>query len=444
MTGRCTLTIIAAILFIQSSPLLAEERAQGVGLWSACFYEQIKASSDAYLSARAFDYLQQLDTLNREMQARDQLPLGERLDFGEMQEPSVVGTLKQVDNTAGNKGLIDFQEEHNGRLDQWGAGEIDRVTFLDPLRMKKDLTREIKQERFPDPWPYVAVHWYPRAVSLGKENHEIPKDALELVPERWRPSDGQAPDETLLMYAFFSFLRKACHPESFDKAFLGRESGDTSFWSVAETRVPLKRWRKEDYYVYLYIPPETQPKRDSGSLKGFVRAQCLWSKGSEDLARYYERKLRLFAELVDEMARQDSIQAGLEPYMSLYSFVCRSFPCISAFKMESSHGLAHFAPGYRFVEGYPEDHPASGVFDNTSPMGKAWHLHRLICMAATDEASKVRWGERLFFPILLLQFHLPDPPEEGSLEFPYQDLKVGYKGYLDFCRKFSGSKEAKP
>jgi hypothetical protein len=281
---------------------------------------------------------------------------------------------------------------------------------------------------------------------LNLQEHPIPQ-SLDMQPALWETGDP-----ALQRYAFFSFYRKIL--KNFDEGFLDQLTGYKSFWNVAGGTKTLKRWR-HDYYEYSYILPRHSPGQGKG-LPSSILAQSLWSARAGGLSEFYQNKLLLLRELIDEMERMDSLQQGAAPYLSFYAFHCRSFPCISAFALKDSPA------GCEWVEGYADESPNHGLFflrkandmiAAGSPTGMVEDLrqmywtHLLLTEGKLFELSKYiglvedrrlprkdRFGKLsragLLSPILLLQFRLSGTPEESLVDFPYQDLKVGFQGYL--------------
>lgn len=318
------------------------------------------------------------------------------------------------------EGLIDFHDKHNNRIKKWTKEESLPSQYLRPFKMEAKLVKDIKQKLYPEPWRYVAVHWYPQAINLQLHNHPIPKDGLELTPDKWKVDDVD-----VQRYAFFSFYRKTRHEGKFNKDFLNNETGYGSFWYVKGKIIKLYRW-KYLYNKYEYIGPDRIPFAEAKSLKSFILNNTCWTeKGRVSLDSLYNAKLVIFHYVLSEMENAVLKRENYNTYLGLYTFICQTFPCISAFKLEKvkyGNGLEQ----YRFVDGYIGDAPASGEFNGGSVIG---HIMRLFNTRQTVYINLLK-------PILLLQFEIPDIDAIAKGRFPYKDLKVGFKGFLDLYKGF--------
>lgn len=421
--SRSICIVLAVILYAQFFPFCAHAQESTIDPWSVSFHDQIKKANDVYIQINIDSHLEVLDKLNKDMRSAFGARITPRLDADDKKEKEIAEHIQQ---------LIAFQKKHNGRMDAWSENNRAFGNFLDPLRMGAAQVKLRKEERFKSGWSYVAVHWYPDAINLGLQSHEIPNGALQLNPVSWQ----DAGNEDARKYAFFSFLRKASS-SGFNEEFLDNQTGYKSFWNISGETVHLSRWIFEDYYAYNYISVEQLPKAEPATLKLFIIARCAWSSGGEELSMFYNKKLGIFTELVEEMLRDSSINLSARPYMGVYSFFCRSFPCISAFKVRLS------ADGYDFIDGYDGDGPAKKVFSENSPMGMAERLYQRLRKQNADTSSCKELTGKIFSPIFLLQLRLPADRAAHFRDFPYEDIKVGFEGYLDFYEEVSSGRQQK-
>jgi hypothetical protein len=415
---RAALAVVAVLSASNAVSLCAEQVASPPDPAIASFYEQVQYGNDRYIEENIVKHLQALHQFNQARATSLGLSLTERLDAGEWAEATVIENVQD---------MIRFQKRHNGRFAEWAGNDKDLAHFFRPLWMRSEQVKEMKGRHFPEPWPYVAIHWVPNAERLGMKDHEIPADGLDLNSARWV---GATAD--VQRYAFFSFLRKACRASEFDRQFLEDQTGYMFAWTLAGKRVSYSRWQYKDYYVYEdFIPPKLGPTAPRGSLKALVIENSLWSPKVKALPLFYENKLVLFSEVTSEMLRKEALAAKDVPYLAVYGFVCRSFPCITAFRLD----VPADAPGRcEFIKGYEGDRPSGRSFAVDSPFGRAWAIYRTLTEGATGEQRR-DCARQILGPLLLLQFRLPDTPSDTFDSFPYEDLRVGFKGYLDLYRE---------
>ncbi|MDP2913226.1 MAG: hypothetical protein Q8N91_04385 [Candidatus Omnitrophota bacterium] len=383
--------------------------------WATSFHDQVKRSNDVYVKNNILVHLESVDKLNKEIREASLSRFNTGLDLGDAKESDIDKVIAS---------LVAFQKKHNARLEGWAGKNTAFGSFVDPLKMRAAQVKSLKDARFPQPWPFAAIHWYPRARKLKLENQEIPKDGLGFKPDLWQDADALTQK-----YALFSFMRKTLNVRQFEEAFLDDQTGYKSFWKISSKAINFKRWRYQDYYIYRYISPLGLPAAEKGNLKFFVLVQCALSRGTDKFQDFYNAKLRFFADLTEEMKREDCVRMAARTYMDLYAFVCRSFPCVSAFRIKDAAAGASI---YEFLDGYPGDKPARMEFGENSPAGIAFRLYERLNTSSRGSQSQRELTERIFSPILLLQFRLPADFSNRLTDFPYEDIKVGFKGYLDF------------
>jgi hypothetical protein len=341
------------------------------------------------------------------------------LDAGEASEAAIARPVEEI---------IQFHDRHNARMETLAAGDAAKDEFFGPLKMKADQVRELRDAEYSD-WPLHPPLWSISAIRSGRRDHEIPRDGLRLDYGRWL----ERATKTEKRYAFFYFLRKACEPAASGAAddFVQAETGCASLWNVRGEPVLLRRWRHRNFYVYDFIPAQSCPQPSAGSVASVALESCSWNPAAGDLATFYQNKRQWWGDVASEMDRSWTISKNAGPYLEFYSFLGRSFPCISAFRAQTT------APaGYAFVDGYNGDRPAQRSLDVNSPLGIAFRLYQKMSAGLSDE-QRQRCAAQLLLPIALLQFRL-SPQEQSPTRFPYLDLKVGYDGYLDFCRELIG------
>lgn len=390
------------------------------------FHSQGGESTDWHIQEKITPFLTNLDGLHGQLGAPPQT-LSAHLDLGGQIEGKIAGEVK---------GILDFYTTHNGRLANWAAGDPALSAFLERARMTPRQVKELRA-KYPK-WPYHPPLWAVEGIRTGQAYHEIPKDGLQLDYQAWL--GDAAIDGYVRKFAFFHFLRKACTASQTEAAFLDDQTGYRSHWNVAGKPVQFGRWHHKDYYTYRFIAPAMAPNAPPGSLKAEAATWCIWRPEAGELKAFYEAKLQLFLELAAEMSRGAALAAGADPYLRFYGFLCRSFPCVSAFQVEPMQ-----PDGWQFVRGYPGDRPAAASgepkFHEHSPVGIAFGLAQRLAQSPQKKAPVTLYRE-LLSPILLLQFRLPAESLNRLESFPYEDLKVGYKGYLDLYYELTGSPEA--
>ena len=381
------------------------------------FRQQLLNSNKEYLINETQRFLKILDTINSGISNLKETQLVSWLKEGDSKEKVIVDTITGTGATPPD-GLIDFREFHNNsRIDTWAKNDSPFAQFIGPFKIHAELVKYVKQKYYPDPWRFVAVHWYPYAINRSLHNDPFLKDALELTPAMWNVND-----DIIQRYALFSFYRKTRHTDKLTEDFLDNETGYKLFWSVEKKKINHSRW-VYPYYTYEYINPDDIPNAKANSLKSYLINKTAWLRGnSGQLDEFYGEKLELFHDTLNEM--EDAIQKkeSINPYWGLYSFVCQTFPCISAFKITKGK-----SGGYRFVKGYSGDKPAQQKFDDVrSVIGHA--MHAMGFSKGGKPAKSIDIFRKTLDPILLLQFELFDITSLPN----YQDVKVGFKGYLDF------------
>lgn len=406
-------------------------------LYDQALYDQVRWSNDEYIRQNIRKHLDALDLLNRQL---DKLKASapdfkSYLDGGEQSEALI---QQQVIR------LLDFQTTHNRRFDKWSADDPEVAEFLNVLRMSDRQVGELRA--LYGHWRLHPLLWTIPARIAGLENHAIPRTGLRLDYAAWSKTAG--PDDR--RFAFFYFLRKACLVEPGPlRQFIDEQTGFEESWgrqAVGAKRVTIKRWAELEYYTYDYLSPDKLPRDPQRPLVRQMTGLCRWREVDGDFAAFYKAKLGLFADLIREMGRDPSLDVDAGPYLDFYCFLARSFPCISAFDLgKDANG------NYAFVLGYLGDRPAraarqfagtaandaggSACFGVNSPVGMAYRLfQRLAC--GRQAALRKDYIERLIGPLLLLQFTLDNSTLRGEklAEWPYRDVRVGYKGYWDFCQ----------
>lgn len=379
------------------------------------FRQQLIESNKRYLYNETDSFMHKLNNINGELKSSYGTKLSERLTKGDNSENQIIRLVG---------GLIKFQIEHNEMVDNWSKEDAISDLFLRPIKMDASLVKEIKKLKYPNPWQYVAVHWYPKAFKLKAHEHPIPKAGLNLTPEMWNVNDEINKESDIQRYAIFSFYRKLAQYQNYDINFLNNETGFRSFWSVNDEKIEMERWKYSKYYTYKYIPPKNVPDANPDSLKSYIiKNVCSLKKKSKSLTSFYNNKLTLYHDILNEMEDEDN---NIDVYWSLYNFVCQTFPCISSFKIsavEASNVI------YKFVNGYKGDKPAKKTFSSgNSVVGHAYRLFRTFDFGG-DEKEAAR---KLLTPIQMLQLERIETDSFPRDEFPYTDIKVGFKGFLDF------------
>ncbi len=385
---------------------------------SASMFQQIQVSGKLYFHARIAPPLQQLNDVERSIAQHPSSPMGAHLDFGLQQDDPIIQAMLR--GGGGGMGLIPFQQSHNARLDEWMAKNPRIGGMVDRLRLRAELIREIREQISREAWPHVTAHWYSNPEGWQWRDHDIPKVGVQLDPV----SFGRSAQGAIREYAMLLFLRRLCRQEQPDELsrFLQTQTGQREFTTTKTTPFSLKRWHFADYYAYQCIGPHNRQSLETDSPAAWVADEYVWGGSSHDPAQHYQRKLQMFRNLAAEMSRADSLQATAWPYWGLYNVLCRSVPCISAFKWRS--GGPKQKPGW--VDGY-DDRPAARQFASDSPVGLAWSVYRQLCGSGANPTL----AQRLFSPILLVQLELTTTAGELGPDV-YRDLKVGYTGYLDF------------
>ncbi|HHT9126400.1 MAG TPA: hypothetical protein ACFYD6_11370 [Candidatus Brocadiia bacterium] len=418
--GKFLARILIAIIVINWFQILVWATDSGVEeLRTLPFRRQLVESNKLYLEMKIYKILEELDTINEKISSAKTEPLVSWLNEGDGKENDIIKTVEE---------LIGFKKSHNERIDTWTRGDSLPVQFLAPFKMNEELVKRIKQKNYPTPWRYIAICWYPHAINLRLHDDPIPKDALELTPAMWNLDDTD-----VQRYAFFSLYRKTRHDEKFSVDFLDIETGYRSFWFVEKKKKEIHHW-KYLYYTYEYIEPNKIPDVESHSLKSFILNNTRW-KGVETLDEFYNvKKLKLYHDVLDEMSKAVLKRERIDSYWGLYTFVCQTFPCISAFKITKGKGT-----GYRFVDGYADDKPAQRKFNPKSVVGYA------LCLLNNNEQLIVsgNFYRKILYPILLLQLEIPDTASLVGEGFPYVDIKVGFKGFLDFYNEIVSDLDSK-
>jgi hypothetical protein len=430
---------IAGVVAAEPSPAERPAAAADHSLENQPLYSQVQWSNDEYIRRNITQYLDSLNQINTQLEQTKQTApeLSGYLDAGEESEAGLVAQVA---------GLLRFQDQHNRRFDEWAGGDLDAVTFFEVLKMQDRQVGELRAT-YGD-WPLHPLLWVIPGRKAKLEDHAIPKDGLRLAYDAW--PDTAAPEAK--KFAFFYFLRKACGEDSGDILdFLDDQTGFKESWRVqvdggdhGPRRVKLPRWKQEDYYTQVYIPPGHRPLQPERPLVSQISGLCLWTQASGDFGIFYQAKLDLFSDLIREMGRAPSRARDAGPYLDFYSCLAGWFPCVSAFELGvDGAGNLTFIDGFRgdrparaasrFRDGVP---PAAGdeaCFVRHSPVGMAFGLFQHLA-DEREAGERQKCFERLLQPILLLQFSLDkkDLSDEKLKEWPYRDVGVGYEGYWDF------------
>jgi len=404
----------------------------------AAIYDQVRWSNDQYIRQNIKNHLDSLHQIDKDLKKlkENAADFSSYLDGAEEGEGAIPTQVA---------GLVKFQEQHNGLIDEWSGGDAPTAAFLDVLKVTD---RQVRELRIPyGDWPLHPLLWVIPSKVARLEEHPIPKDGLILDYEAWPESAATDAKK----FAFFYFLRKACAAELKPfRPFLDEQTGFEKSWRddvVRPKLVPIPRWNQADYYTYPYLSPDKQPLKPTRPLVQYMIGLCCWKeKNSGDFATFYNAKLGLFADLIHEMGRDPSLAQDASPYLDFYTFLARTFPCISAFELGRDN-----TGSYTFIDGYLGDRPARAAeryraappvlagqkacFARNSPVGMTYRLFEQMetGLEATERKDCI---ERLIGPILLLQFRLDknDLRDKKLQAWPYRDVRVGYKGYWDFCQ----------
>lgn len=429
---RCKLAVLSILFSLIATMSLQAES----------FFQHFEIANKKFLSNSLEDKLAEIDSLNIEikeafnstMTTKPSLGLHEILNFGASKEDILKDQIGS---------LIEFEADHRCRLTNWTNGDPEKDAFVQPLKLRRKLIESIKQNLQSDIWAFLTIHWFSIQQCLDSnywdqyntcENADGVTEILDdlvnglgLKTDSW---DFEDEDEAIKLYAFLYFLRKTSDPNCQEALIKFSVVTNTEvFKRLTPKAVNIQRAGK-DYYEYSYFPPQTDKSLIDSELAEYWVAQCLWGgptdQPSSSLKEFYGFKYWLFENVIEEMKRVD-VNENSSPFWPIYSFLCRSYPCISAFKISDSIETKE----YHFVDGYisedsKSDRPAQRDFISSSPIGLAWQKY----MKAAQSTDTKTVAENLFSPILLLQFKLSY--EAAPNEFPYTDEKVGYKGYLDF------------
>lgn len=430
MTARSHLkTIVGSVVVLIASISLvqADDGSAIVIDPQSPFYTQLKAANDRYIENSIKQYLDSLDQLSQRVNKRSKI-LAADLDEGEKCAKSVAASAEAI---------VQFHDRHNARLDDWTKKDGINTRYSSPLKVTKEKIAE-QRAQYPD-WPLHPVLWKVPAMQAKLDGHDITQHGLRLDYDQWLSS--QKTDKDHAEYAFFYFLRKACTETEPDiLAFLDGQTGFKDYWHMSTSPRVLKR-AGFDYYSYQYISPDAAwSKADgAGRLKRQALSQFAGKNRQANLNEFYAGKLAWFEKLTGEMRRQPSLKKGATPYLDLYAFTARSFPCISAFDVSGNDRA-----GYKFVAGWKGDYPFGTKDDprprfGNSPFGQGYSLFVDLIPDDSDESRRLL-AEKLLAPLLLLQFRLETQTSRKS--WPYEDLRVGYKGYLDLYHDLSVGKGA--
>jgi hypothetical protein len=388
------------------------------------FDEQMQLSNLITLRRQIDDPLGRLDEAEVRLEMHRSQTLPERIDLGSREEAGIVAAVED---------LIKFAAEHDQRINGWVAAGQDvhgAAAFWDAYRMSPGLVKTIKDGAYPREWKFAAVHWYPTAVAKGLDLLRITHDALGLTEERWLSNDAE-----LRLYAFFSFYRKnAAGAPAALAVWLKGQTGyadDGGLWAAAQAnpvRAVFRRWTRDDYYTYEFAPRAGLRVFGDRSLPADIAFMAAFDGGREaagSLGVFYDKKIILLHALVAEMLAATDAGRSVQPYWTLYSFVCRSFPCVSAFRMIPGHDDC-----WHLVEGYDGDRPMEGAFAEGSVMGLCLRLLKSepLCRSEPDLVTKV------LAPVVLLPQRDLDPRSAEPAR-SFVDPKVGFEGYLLAARR---------
>jgi hypothetical protein len=407
------LTISLLFHLLLDTAVLSQEDQNALELLS--FQKQLLGSNELYIADNIRARLQKLSEYDQSIRQHPSSPFYKWLDFGQEKE----GPIEQEVDM-----LLNFRKQHNNLMDQWIS--ISKVQsggqFYEPFKMESETVKKIKDKEFPEPWRFVAIHWYPAGILTEKAKDPIVYDGLGLQEKLWLDKNSDVQE-----YAFFDFYRKngqlgqMSNPALLD--FLKTHTGyspSESRWNQAIQAgeyLNLKRWRRLNYYSYKVI--YHAPVFPEGSLPGYIVKQVRYSPqaNSSDLNQFYEHKCEIFKILISEMLNRASDQPNTEPYWQLYDFFAGTFPHISAFQLTKAEDGT-----WCFIEGYKGDRPAQKQFSEQSIIGAAYTLYKAV-------GPSPQTAERIFGPILLLQTRF-DPELRANLK--EADIRVGFTGYLDF------------
>jgi len=408
-------THLLLMLLLLTSGRAAQNVPNQGSLESLSFQEQLLLSNGLYIADNIRVRLKTLNNCEDQIRTHTPSPFSEWLDFGEGKELPIRNEIEM---------LLLFQKQHNGRMDKWIS--LSRApsgsAFYEPFKMEPGIVKKIKEKEFPNPWRFVAVHWYPQGLLMNMADHPIPHDGLGLQEGLWLDRDT-----SIRVYAFFSFYRKngqlipaSAVLQDFLKRHTGYHRTDSQWARAIETCEDLRfeRWQLKDYYSYQVVTHA--PTFADGSLPDFIVSQVSLSRQAVkafDIS--YRAKCDLFGILVKEMLVCAAKGTSLEPHWELYAYVAQSFPQISAFRLTQAPDGS-----WCFMEGYEGDRPSRTQFSERSIVGVANALYR-----GLGEGPVI--ARRVFEPILLLQARF-DPKLDATLK--EADVRVGFRGYLDFYR----------
>jgi len=426
----------------------------------ASFGKQVHNAMMLYINSNIQQHMKQLNTYERNMSETIQ-SISQHISNNEKRDSH--NASKDL------LSLIQFSHKHNSMIKYWinrtnihKKKDMNLESFYHKFDIKADMIKKYKQDN-DFSFPYTTVHWLPLYNLYGFYRNSIDGEAQK-IPESLdiHSSTIYSEGQRLQLYGFFTFLRWVVLNNYYNKRFtnilneydslfpqkkeeqsdflyLKKELGFTlkqTPWTGYMKPLTIKRW-KFDYYSYATIqfldglPPDIQKLTLVNNFIDYVTIHSLSS--NKNLSKVYNQKINIFKEILDEIRliaerSKKSKPSTMKPYWDVYSFVCRSYPCISAFKLTKS------SDGYEFIEGYEGDRPVQHIFSDHSVFGILYKFKDDINDILNKKMRTIIIPDNkiLFSPIFMLQ-HIIQKEVSGKNQ--YKDVKVGFKGFLDLYEK---------